>query len=204
MSGLERGQLRRVLLDLQQGFAVTVAEDRLQLNLVKAPPYSAVPTPVSCFIDGEFHAYLGCAAEAFTIANLPMYSGKSLEIRSYCACCYEPISLEVEGISLMAQQPADICVAVVNSPWSWGPGIPCDRVCDSFHFVLGRTHASNFEEQIGRSGVVATTEQMQAVSRGTAMRRMHAPDWGPIRREPDAFIEVFRETGIDVSAWQVM
>lgn len=198
--GADRRALRQLLLELQDGFAVSFAEERLQANILKAPPFSAIPTPVQAWMDGRFFAYLGCAAEALTVANLPPLDGRSLDVRSYCACCYAPIEFEVEGLQVRTASPPS--VAITSSPWAWGPGTPCDRVCDAFHFVLDADHAREFDRQIGARSVVTGLEQLQRVAAGTAKRRMRDPDWGPIRRQPADFIRHFEECGVDVGPWK--
>lgn len=202
MTGGTRGTIRQLLLELQAGFGLAFADDRLQLNITKAPPFSAVPTPVSAFVDDRFHTYLGCAAEALTVGNLPMFQDRQLSIRTYCACCYAAMSLDVRGIEVLGSSPASPVVVIAGSPWDWGPGVPCDRVCDAFHFVLDNAHADRFQQQIGRRSVVASLGQMRMVSAGTAARRMHADDFGPIRRSPVDFIEHVGACGVDVDVWR--
>lgn len=199
-TGLDARQLRQAFVELSDGLALAFPEERVQLTILKAPPYSAVPTPVACWIDGEFHAYLGCPAEAMTIARLPLYDGKPLQIRTACTACFSPIELVVRDDEIVSAAP-DVRICVSTAPWEWGKG-PIDRVCDAFHFVCDESHARRLETLLGRRCVVATPAQIQQLGARVAARRMRDPQWGPVQLTPEPFIRQLERSGVDVGAWR--
>src|SRR5579862_989681 len=67
--GFDDYTARRLYRELQLGLAAVVAEDRLQLNVVKVLPFSATPTPNRLIVGGQFITYLGCAGEAFSVSG---------------------------------------------------------------------------------------------------------------------------------------
>lgn len=201
--GLRHRDVRRLYRELQRGFAVVAAEHLIGLGLVKAPPFSATPTAVACYQDGEFVSYLGCAAEALTVGCLPWFADRDLEIRSYCACCYAPLRLRVREQQVVEVLEGTLpVVSVLGSPWEWEEGVPADRVCDSFHFVLDAEHAERLEIATARRGVLLTTEQLAAFAESTARRRAWDPDWPPIHMNGAAIVARMAELGVDVTGWQ--
>lgn len=193
-------EMRQAFAELSDGMALAFPEERLQLSILKVPPYSALPTPVACYIDESFHAHLGCPAEAMTISRLPMYENRLLTIRSACACCFTPIELSVQDGNIVSVTPDDVRIAITSSPWSWGSA-QIDRICDEFHFVLNSDHALQLDVQLARRSVVATPGQIRELGAAVAARRMHDPSWGPVRIIPKRFIRQLEKSGVNVDCW---
>jgi hypothetical protein len=201
-TSFDRRQARRLCRQLREGFAVTFAEERVNLAIDKAAPFSATPTAVACFRDGEFLTYVGCPMEVTTIGWLPMLEDHILTMRSHCSCCFEPIELELRKGELLSATPVVPVVAAIRSPWDFEYGVPSDRVCDSFHYALDETHARRFEERVLRRGVVFTFEQVQAIARSAGEGRMRDPHWKAIRQDGERTLEAFAAMGIDVTPWR--
>jgi len=201
--GLRHRDVRRLYRELQRGFAVVAADDRLGLGLTKAPPFSATPTAVACYVDGDFISYVGCAAEALTVGCLPPFADRTLEVRTYCACCFAPIWMEIHQQEVVRITQGSLpVVSVLGSPWEWEEGVPSDRVCDAFHFVLDDDHAARFEVAVARRGVVLTVEQLAAFGSSAARGRAWDPDWPPIHMDGALVVARMAELGVDVTPWR--
>jgi len=200
-AGFDDYTARRLYRELQLGFAAVVLDDRLQLNIVKALPFSATPTPHKLMVDGHFIAYLGCPGEAFSVSGLPMLDGIQYQVESYCACCYQPIRLSYFGPEL--QTPADELptVAVVGNPHMWEHGVPADRVCDDFHFTLDDAHAERFGQRIGRRQLTMKSEQLAALSRPISQRRIRDPA-SRVWLDAEMHMNGFASVGVDISMWR--
>jgi hypothetical protein len=201
-TGFEPRDARRVARQLQEGFAVTFADERINLAIDKAAPFSATPTSVACFTDGEFLTYVGCPMEVTTIGWLPMLEHRILTMRSYCACCFEPIELDVRKDQLLAATPVVPMVAAVRSPWDFEYGVTSDRVCDSFHYVLDAAHGRRFEERVLRRGVLMDFATVQALARSAGEGRMRDPHWKAIRQDGSTTVDALDRLGVDVSIWR--
>jgi Alkylmercury lyase len=201
-TGHSHRELRRILRHLQSGFGVALQDDRLQLPVLKAPPFSATATPNTCYVDGDFLSYLGCPAEVFTIGGLPMFEQKVLTVRSFCSCCFEPFELDVRGQDVVRVEPYEPIVAIVGSPWEWEEGVPPDRVCDVIHFVKDAEHAEEFGRQNVRRPVLLDLKQIAMNGRGMFTRRMRDPNWPPYRNNGHVIVEAFASYGVDVSLWR--
>jgi Alkylmercury lyase len=200
LTGVGLLDMRQAFAELSNGMALSFPDERIQLTIVKAPPFSAVPTPVACWMNDEFHAYLGCPAEALTVSLLPMYAEHELTIRSSCACCFAPIEMMVKEGAVVSITSADVRVCISSSPWAWVSG-SIDRVCDNFHFVLDCDHARELDLQLGRRCAVATLEQIRLFGADVARRRMRDPSWGPIHFRARPIIRHLARSGVDVSLW---
>jgi hypothetical protein len=201
-TGHSHRDLRRILRQLQSGFGVAFDDERLQLPVMKAPPFSASATPQACFVDGQFLSYLGCPAEVFTIGGLPMFEDVVLTIRSYCACCFEPFEIDIRGQDVLRAAPFSPIVGIFGSPWEWEEGVAPDKVCDVIHFVKDADHAEEFGRQQSRRQVLMTLDQMARNGRGMFQRRMRDPDWPPYRNQGHALVAAFETYGVDVTPWR--
>jgi hypothetical protein len=202
-TGFDRRKVKGLLRQLQEGFAVKFFDDRVALVIDKAPPFSATPTSVLCYIGDEFISYVGCAMEACTIGMLPLFDDTVLTIKSHCACCFEPLEVTVLGNELQSSDHAPPpVISAIRSPWDWEHGVAPDIVCDSFHYALDAAHARRFEQQIMRRGVVMDFASVEKISKFAGAGRMRDPHWKAIRQVAPTMIDGFEAAGVDVSAWR--
>lgn len=200
-TGLDSRSTRRLARELQEGFALAFDDNRVTFSIDKAPPFSATPTSVVCELEGEFLTYVGCPMEVTTIGYLPPLEDRPLTIRSHCACCFEPFSLEFRGRQLLSD-PGSLVIAVIRSPWDVEHGVTAEIVCDSYHFALDRDHAARFEAQVARRAVLLTFSQAQAMTRLSGEQRMRDPHWKATRIDGQQLMKHYENNGVDVSPWR--
>src|SRR5690348_16528552 len=98
-TGLDRRTIVQGYKELQLGIICVVDQDSQNCNVLKFQPFSSFPSQVEVWVDGAFHSFAGCALESVAISRMPAFEGKSLLLRSYCACCLAPIDLDArEGV----------------------------------------------------------------------------------------------------------
>jgi hypothetical protein len=195
-------RLRRLLRELQEGFALTAQDQLIGFGIDKAPPFSATPTTVAAFTDGRFLSYIGCPMEGLTVGGLPPLADTVVTLRSYCACCFAPIELEVQGQHVQSARPSEPLISIVRSPYDWEGGVGCEIVCDSFHYVLDEAHAARFEAHSARRGTTMTLAQAAQLTADVAARRMRDPHFPQIRIEAEPMIAFMEGIGVDVSVWR--
>ncbi len=186
---------------LREGFALTFDDERVVLSIDKAPPFSATPTGVACFVDDEFVSYMGCAMEMASLSHLPTLGGVTLTMRSACACCFSPIEVQLRDGAIVGATPSLPVITAIRSPWDFEHGVTPDRVCDSFQVVLDEEHASRFERRLQRVGVRLTMAQAAEIGRGVGESRMRDPHWHAVRLDARTMIEHWGSLGVDVSPW---
>lgn len=197
--GFDYSVVRRLFRELQLGFAVAALHDRLQLNLMKAPPLSAIPTPLKLIVAGEFVSYVGCAAEAFSLGGTAQLANADYEVQSHCVRCYAPLALSFSGLVVHSSADAPV-VALTGNPRLWEYGVPADRVCDDFHLACSADHAYEFGRSVSRRCVIVTVAQQAELSRTVAAARLRSAA-AMVWLDAHAQIERFREVGVDVSEW---
>jgi hypothetical protein len=108
---------RQALVKLDDDDLIRIRDGRVDM----AYPFSASPTPFVVRLQGGRERFACCAVDALGIA--PMI-GQSIEIRSRCHHCAEPLELgstpdgakpEGSGIMLWIGQPADVRGKVADS-----------------------------------------------------------------------------------------
>jgi Alkylmercury lyase len=194
---------RRLFRELEEGFALTSEDHLIGFSIDKAPPFSATPTTIAAFVEGRFLSYVGCPMEGFTVGGLPPLQDRVLTLRSFCACCFEEIELEMRGHELLSSSPAEPLISVIRPPYAWEGGVSCTVVCDSFHYVLDGAHAERFERRTAHRGITLTMEQASRMTAEVAARRMRDPSFPQIRLEAEPMLAVLEEIGVDVSVWRV-
>jgi hypothetical protein len=195
-TGLDRRQLVQGYKELQLGIICVVDQDSVNCNVLKFQPFSSFPSQVEVWIDGAFHSFAGCALESVAISKMPPFAGRELTLRSYCACCLQPIDLTaVDGVVT-----GDALVHISTSPWDWNNDDIVHQ-CDSMNYVLGPAHAERYERITSRRGVSLTIEQTARFVKATGDSRMHDYDWAPATLNPPAVILGLKQLGADVSAW---
>ena len=197
-TGLDRRTIVQGYKELQLGIICVVDQDSQNCNVLKFQPFSSFPSQVEVWVHGEFHSFAGCALESVAISRMPAFAGKSVQLRSYCACCLAPIDLDArEGVVT----PADgALVHISTTPWDWNNNDIVHQ-CDSMNFVLDAAHAERYERIVSRRGVLLTIEQTAMFVKATADARMWDPDWAPATIDPRAVIFGMKQLGVDVSAW---
>jgi hypothetical protein len=197
-TGLDRRQIVQGYKELQLGIICVVDQDMVNCNLLKFQPFSSYPSQVEVWIDGAFHSYAGCALESVAISKMPPFAGKTLTLRSYCACCLQPI--DATAIDGAVTAPEGVLVHVSTTPWDWNNDDIVHQ-CDSMNYVLDAAHAERFERMTSRRGVLLTIEQTAMFVKATGDERMWQYDWAPATLNPAAVIYGMKQLGVDVSAW---
>jgi Alkylmercury lyase len=199
--GLHRRQIVQAYKQLQLGIICVVQEDTQNCNLIKFQPFSSFPSQVQAFIDDRFHSYIGCAMESMAVSRMPPFLGKDIRLESWCACCFDPISLTMRDGEVVTQSPGDVLIHVTSSPYDWG-NIDITAMCDTMNFVIDATHAERYERQVQRRGVLVTIDQGRMFVHGTAKHRMHNYHWPPSQMIPEIIIQGIEALGVDVTNWK--
>ena len=197
-TGLDRRAIIQAYKELQLGIICVVDQDSQNCNVLKFQPFSSFPSQVEVWIDGRFHSYAGCALESVAISRMPPFAGKTLELRSYCACCLAPIELTAMDGAVKPSPRA--LVHISTSPWDWNNNDIVHQ-CDSMNFVLDAAHAERYERIVSRRGVLLTIDQAARFVKATADERMWNPDWPAATIDPRAVISGMKQLGVDVSPW---
>ncbi|MDQ2650210.1 MAG: organomercurial lyase [Actinomycetota bacterium] len=197
-TGLDRRTIVQGYKELQLGIICVVDQDSVNCNLLKFQPFSSFPSQVEVWIGGAFHSYAGCALESVAISKMPPFQGQELTLRSYCACCLEPIDLTATDGVVTA--PDRVRVHISTTPWDWNNDDIVHQ-CDSMNYVLDADHAERYERITSRRGVLLTIEQTAMFVKATGDARMWDYDWAPATLNPPAVILGMKQLGVDVSAW---
>jgi hypothetical protein len=199
-TGLDRVRLIEVYRELDLGLILTIQQDTQNVAILKCQPFSSYPSQVAVHLDGRFHCWAGCAMESIAISRMPPFSGRTLRLESYCACCLAPIALTARDGVVTPEGGAAPLIHVSTSPREWNAtDIVC--MCDSMNFVLDADHALAYERQVARRGVLFTLEQARRFVAGTGESRMHRYDWEPVPLIPARVIAGVQALGVDVTNW---
>jgi hypothetical protein len=197
-TGFDRRTIVQGYKELQLGIICVVDQDSVNCNLIKFQPFSSFPSQVEVWIDDRFHSYAGCALESVAISKMPPFAGRSITLKSYCACCLGAIELTaVDGV---VTGPEGVLVHVGTSPWDWNNDDIVHQ-CDSMNYVLDAAHAERYERIVSRRGVLLTIDQTAMFVKATGDSRMHDYEWPPATIDPKAVIFGMKQLGVDVSAW---
>jgi hypothetical protein len=200
-TGLGREPLVEAYRELDLGLVLTIQQDTQNVSILKCQPFSSYPSQVAVHMHGRFHCWAGCAMESVAISRMPPFAGITLELRSFCACCFQPVTLEMRDGAVVSATPAPPLIHISTSPREWNAtDIVC--MCDSMNFVLDATHAAAYERQVARRGVLFTLEQARRFVAGTAESRMHRYDWEPVSLVPSRVIAGIKALGVDVANWE--
>jgi hypothetical protein len=200
-TGLSRERLVEVYRELDLGLIVTIQQDTQNVNLLKCQPFSSYPSQVAVHVGGRFHCWAGCAMESIAFSRMPPFAGMTMTLESYCACCLAPITIRVRDGAVLDAAPADPLIHVSTSPREWNAtDIVC--MCDSMNFVVDAAHATAYEKQVARRGVLFTLAQAERFVAGTGANRMHRYDWDPVPLVPARVLAGIKALGVDVSNWE--
>ena len=199
-TGLSRRDLVQAYKELQTGIVMVVDQDSPNCDILKIPPYSAVPSQVEMYVDDEFHSFIGCAHEAVAVSNMPHFKGKEVRLESYCACCLAPITFWSKEFQITRCTPENPLVHVGTPLWDWVHD-DMKAMCDNVNLVIDTDHALEYEKQIGRRGVVFTMEQVRDYVEPAVGIRGWDYHWPSQSMNPEALIARIKELGVDLSAW---
>ncbi len=199
--GLSREEITKAYKELNFGEIVFDLTTQ-NLCMIKVPPFSAVVTQVQIWIDGAFFAYCGCALESIAVSRSPKFEDRDITIESYCACCLDPISVDMRNGELQGSKPENPLIHVSKHPEDWGiPNVL--PMCDSMNYVVNAEHADRYEHMISRRGVLFNIEQARSFVKDVAATRMWDYHWKYRSLLPERVLENIRGSGVDVSAWEV-
>jgi hypothetical protein len=197
-TGFDRRTIVQAYKELQLGIICVVDQDSVNCNLLKFQPFSSFPSQVEVWIDGAFHSFAGCALESVAISKMPPFVGRTLTLKSYCACCLQAIELTATDGVVAA--PEGVLVHISTTPWDWNNDDIIHQ-CDSMNFVLDAAHAERYERITSRRGALLTIEQTAKFVKATGDARMWDYDWAPATIDPKAVIYGMKQLGVDVSPW---
>lgn len=200
--GLSRRAIGQAYKQLQLGIVITVDEETQNLNLLKAPPFSAYPTQVKAYLDGEFHCFAGCASEAVALSHMPPFKDRDVRLESFCACCLGPITLESKNFELQSVEPDGVLLHISMSPFDWN-NTTMEKMCDSMNFVIDADHAARYERQMARRGVLLDLDQTKQFVRYVADERMWNYHWAASTMAPEMVLKLFDGLGVDLSPWEM-
>jgi hypothetical protein len=195
---LDRATVLGALRELQQAVQVMFVPGTE--NIIKVPPFSAVPTRHRVFVDGEWKGYAGCAGEASAVDGL--FPGKTVRVVSACPECWEPIELVVKDRELLSMRPGDAVLHI---------GVHPDRfrddwivTCDSINFFPDLEHVARWEEMVSarRGGTMPASGALKWAD-GVARSRFWNYDRGPeVARGLESFVEHFERNGGSAGPWR--
>jgi hypothetical protein len=199
-TGLARQEILTTYRELDLGLILNIDQATQNANILKVQPFSAFPSQVKLFLDGRFHAYIGCAMESVACSKMPPFAAKEVVLESYCACCLEPVTVRAKDGEILGSTPDTTRIHVSMTPWEWNT-VNIVAMCDSMNYVLDAAHAERYERQISRRGVLFDFDQATRFVAGTANNRMHDYHWAPAYMRPGQILEGIRALGVDVSNW---
>ena len=77
-TGIERRRLMGGAQASAAGIVFVIDEASPNCDILKAPPFSAFPSQVEMYLDGEFHSYIGCAHEGIGVSWTPYFRGREV------------------------------------------------------------------------------------------------------------------------------
>ena len=86
--GLDRRAIQQAYKLLDLGLNLTVDQRTQNLNLLKAPPFSAFPTQVAMYDAQGFHSYIGCPHEALGASNAPQVRVQTLRFEMFARAAW--------------------------------------------------------------------------------------------------------------------
>src|SRR4029078_8392906 len=91
---------------LDLGLVPTIQQDPQNVSILKCQPFSSYPSQGAVPLAGRVHCCRGCAMESVALSRMPPFAGITLELRSFCACCLQPVTLEMRDGALVRDTPA--------------------------------------------------------------------------------------------------
>ncbi len=199
-TGIQRRRLMEALKLLQLGIVFVIDETSPNCDILKAPPFSAFPSQVEMFVDGEFHSYIGCAHEGIGVSWTPYFRGKEVELRTYDAHTLEPITLVSKDFKLISAEPSEPLILCTEVIWDW-VSTDMKHMCDHTNFVLSRENGAAYEASIGRRGIYFTVEQVAEYIAFVLNIRIYDYHWPAMTMDPPMIINRLRELDVDLSPW---
>jgi hypothetical protein len=68
--------------------------------------------------------------ESMALPRMPPFSGKTVRVESYCACCLEPVGIDLRDADLLSRSPEGVRIHVSLSPREWNK-VNIVPMCDS-------------------------------------------------------------------------
>jgi hypothetical protein len=167
-------------------------------DILKVPPFSALPNRFRLTAEDGRKWYAGCAGEATTLNGfLP---GVRVTIDSSCPTCWEPISFEVRDREMLSLQSDEAVIHIGTHP---------DRfrenwivTCDSINFFCSPEHVTEWEKAVPeRRGAHFPIQNAMKWTDRTAQLRLDY-DRPSNQYVPGAWRNSFPALGADVSAWE--
>lgn len=200
-TGLDRRAIHQAYKLLDLGLNVTLDLRTQNACLLKAPPFSAMPTQTAMYDDAGFHSYIGCPHEALGASNSPQVRGKTLRFEMFCACCLEPITVVMRDMEILERSHPEPLIHVSESPWDWNT-IDMVSMCDATNIVIDREHGERYERMQSRRAVTMTLEQAREYIRWVAESRLWDYHWPSLSMDPAGIFGRLEAVGVDVSPWQ--
>jgi len=167
-------------------------------DILKVPPFSAVPNRHTVTAEDGRKWYAGCAGEATTLnAFLPEVR---VTIRSTCPDCWQPVVFEARDRELLSVHPEDAVVHIGTHPKDFRN----DWIvtCDSINFFCSPEHVAEWEDAVPeRKGVMFPIRMGMKWTEGTARVRLDY-DRPANQYVPGAMEKSLQALGANISAWQ--
>jgi hypothetical protein len=167
-------------------------------DILKVPPFSAVPNRFRVTAEDGRRWYAGCAGESTTLnAFLP---GVRVTVNSRCPTCWGPITFQIRDREVLSLESEDAVIHIGTHP---------DRfranwivTCDSINFFCSPNHVAEWEEAVPeRKGAYFPIQNAMKWTDKVARLRLDY-DRPSNQHVPGAWRASYPALGADVSAWE--
>ena len=166
-------------------------------DILKVPPFSAVPNRFRLVAEDGRHWYAGCAGEATTLnAFLP---GVRVSVRSWCPACWDAIVFEIRDREVLSMPSADAVVHIGTHPDHFRDNWVTS--CDSINFFCSPAHVAEWERAVPhRKG--AHFPIRNAMTWTDAVAAMRLDYDRPSNQYTPGMWRSYARLGADTSVWE--
>ena len=166
-------------------------------DIVKVPPFSAVPNRFRLVAEDGRHWYAGCAGEATTLnAFLP---GVRVSVRSWCPTCWDPIVFELRDREVLSMPCTDAVVHIGTHPDHFRDNWVTS--CDSINFFCSAAHVAEWEHAVPqRIGAHFPIQNVMKWTDGVAAMRLDYDR--PSNQYTPGMWRSYARLGADTSVWE--
>jgi Alkylmercury lyase len=166
-------------------------------DILKVPPFSAIPNRFRVTAEDGRRWYAGCAGESTTLnAFLP---GLTVTVNSTCPTCWGPITLEIRDRKLLAIQGEDAVIHIGTHPDHFRENWIV--ACDSINFFCSAAHVAEWEQAVPeRKGAHFPIQNAMKWTNQVAPMRLDY-DRPSNQYTPGVWRNSYVALGADISAW---
>jgi hypothetical protein len=167
-------------------------------DILKVPPFSAVPNRFRVTAEDGRHWYAGCAGESTTLnAFLP---GVAVAVSSTCPTCWGPITFELRDRELLSLQCEAGVIHIGTHPDHFRENWIV--TCDSINFFCSPEHVTEWEQAVPeRRGAHFPIQNATKWTNAVAPMRLDY-DRPSNQYVPGQWRNSYQALGADTSAWE--